>query len=228
MLRSMARPIQRLVELSEEQWGLVTRRQAERLGVGWTSLSRLVDTGLLERVDRGVYRVRGAAEPEHLGLRAAWLQLDPDRPAWERLDDPNVAVVSHLSAAALYGVGDLRDDVHEFTIPARRQSRRQDIRIHHGLVEGADRMVLRGLPATRAGRMIADLLADHVDPTAVAQIVDEVLTHVYDYPGAVAEKIAPFATRFGLRAGDGIALLDHLLRLSGNRQRAALLDEARA
>lgn len=223
----MARPRQRLTQVSEEQWGLVTRRQAERLGVGWTSLSRLVDTGQLERVDRGVYRMRGATEPDHLALRAAWLQLDPDAPAWERLDDQNVAVVSHSSAAALYGVGDLRADVHEFTIPVRHQSRRSDIRIHRGVVQGSDRMLLRGLPVTRAGRMIADLLADHVDPIAIAEIVDEVLTHVYDYPSTVAEKIAPFAARFGLRAGDGVGVLDHMLMLSGNSQRAALLEEAR-
>ena len=224
----MPRPGQRLSELSEEQWGLITRRQAETLGVGWTSLSRLVESGVLERVDRGVYRVRGAAEPDHTALRAAWLQLDPDTPAWERLDDPNGAVVSHSSAAALYGVGDLRADVHEFTVPVRRQSRRKDIRIHRGTVEGSDRLLLRGLPVTRAGRMIADLLTDHVDPSAVAQVMDEVLTHVYDYAGSVADKIAPFAARFGLRAGDGIALLDHMLRLSGNAQRERLLEEARA
>lgn len=228
ILGSMSRPIQRLAELSEEQWGLVTRRQAQRLGVGWTSLSRLVDAGLLERVDRAVYRIRGAVAPEHLALRAAWLQLEPDKPAWDRLDDPNVAFVSHSSAAALYSVGDLRAGVHEFTIPLRRQSRRPDIRIHRGTVEEPDRLVLQGLPATRAGRMIADLLADHVDPTAVAQIVDEVLTHVYDYPGTVAQKIAPFAARFGLRAGDGIGLLDHMLRLAGSPRREVLLEEARA
>jgi len=220
--------MQRVAELSEEQWGLVTRRQTQRLGVGWTSLSRLVDAGLLERVDRGVYRIRGAFAPDHLALRATWLQFEPDTPAWERFDDPNVAVVSHSSAAALYGVGDLRADVHEFTVPVRRQSRRPDIRIHRGTVEDSDRLVLHGLPATRAGRMIADLLADHVDPTAVAQIIDEVLTHVYDYPGMVADKVAPFAARFGLRAGDGVGLLDHMLRLAGSPRREVLLEEARA
>ena len=171
--------------------------------------------------------MRGATEPDHLALRAAWLQLDPDVPAWKRLDDPNVAVVSHSSAAALYGVGDLRADVHEFTIPVRRQSRRPDIRIHRGVVQGADQVLLRGLPVTRAGRMIADLLADHVDPIAIAQIVDEVLTHAYDYPSTVAEKMAPTAARFGLRAGDGVGVLDHMLRLSGNANREVLLEGAR-
>jgi predicted transcriptional regulator of viral defense system len=115
--------MQRLIEVAEDQWGLVTKRQAERVGVGWTSLSRLAHAGLLERVDRGVYRVRGAMEPDHLGLRAAWLQLDPETSAWKRFDDPTVALVSHSSAAALYGVGDLRADVHDFPIPVRRPSR---------------------------------------------------------------------------------------------------------
>ncbi len=220
--------MQRLAELAEEQWGLVTRRQTEQVGVGWTTLTRLVDAGLMERVDRGVYRIRGAAAPEHQALRAAWLQLDPERRAWERFDDPNVAVVSHSSAAALYGVGDLRADVHEFTIPVRRQSRRRDVRLHRGTVEDQDRLVLHGLPATRAGRTVADLLADHVDPTAVAQIIDEVLTYVHESPSTVAEKIAPFAGRFGLHAGDSVGLLDHMLRLAGSPRREVLLEEARA
>lgn len=220
--------MQRLIDVAEDQWGLITKRQAERAGVGWTSLSRMAETGLLERVARGVYRIRGAVEPEHLALRAAWLQLDPDTPAWKRLEDPTVALVSHSSAAALYEVGDLRADVHEFTAPVRRQSRRSDVRIHRGVVGEVDRLVLHGLPATRAGRMVADLLADHVDPTAVAGIIDEVLMHVHDHPGVVAEKIAPYASRFGLPPGDGKALLDYLLRLAGSPRREALLQEAQA
>ena len=161
-----------------------------------------------------------------MALRAAWLSLDPGTPAWKRLDDPHVALVSHASAADLYGVGELRADVHEFTVPVRRQSRREDIRIHRGRIDQSDRLVLHGLPATRAGRMVADLLADHVDPTAVAHIIDGILRHLYDSPGVVAEKISPFARRFGLKDGDGLSLLDHMLRLAGSNQRAALMEEA--
>ncbi len=215
------------MDLAEGQWGLVTRRQAERKGVGWTSLSRLVETGLLERVDRAVYRVRGAAEPDNLALRAAWLQLDPDRPAWERLDDPQGAIVSHVSAAALYGVGDLRPAVHEFATPIRKQTRRPDIRFHRGTVGAPDRLILHGLPTTRAGRMIADLLADHAEPMAVGEIADAVLTHVYDYPSTVAEKLRPFAARFGLEHDDGFAVLDHLLSLAGSARRDQILQEGK-
>jgi len=212
----MSRPTQRLSEIAEGQWGMVTRRQAQEAGVGNTSMSRLAGDGRLERVAHGVYRIRGAGEPDHLGLRAAWLQLAPERPAWARLDDLDDAVVSHASAASLHRVGDLRADVHEFTLPSRRQTRRRDVRLHRGKVPAADRIVLSGLPVTRAARMIADLLADHVEPGVVGRIAAEVLGGGLEGAADVAKGLAPHAGRFGLPRGDGQAALDHLLALAGS------------
>jgi hypothetical protein len=150
---------------------------------------------------------------------AAWLQLVPGRPAWERLDDRDLAVVSHASAASLYGVGDLRADVHEFTLPGRRQTRRADVRIHRGRIANEQRLLLRGLPVTRAGRMIGDMLDDHVDPDSVAQITVEVLDGTLDHPGVVAECLGPYAGRFGFGRGDGAALLEDLLLRTGQGER---------
>ena len=219
--------MQRIRDLAEGQWGLLTVRQATRARVSWRSIGRLVDSGLLERVAHGVYRIRGSVEPDHLGLRSAWLQLDPDRPAWERLDDPDVAVVSHTSAAALYGVGDLRADVHEFTIPHRRQTRRSDVRFHRGRVPENRRILLQGLPTTRAGWMVGDLLADNIDPDSVAQIAVEVIDQVYDYPRVLAESLDPHASKFGFRNGDGVALLDDLLRRAKYKERERTVAMAR-
>jgi hypothetical protein len=222
----MPSPLARIRDLAEGQWGLVTLQQARAAGVAWRSVTRLVEAGLLERVAHGVYRVRGAAQADHLDLRAAWLQLDPAHPAWQRLDDPDVAVVSHASAASLYGVGDLRADVHEFTIPERRQTRRPDVRIHRGSVPQDRRILLGGLPTTRAGWMIGQLLADHVDADAVAEITREVLERALDYRAVVAQSVGPYAGRFGLERGDGIGLLDELLRRAGAPNRQALIAEA--
>ncbi|MEX1277722.1 MAG: type IV toxin-antitoxin system AbiEi family antitoxin domain-containing protein, partial [Chloroflexota bacterium] len=199
----MPSPLTRIRDLAEGQWSLVTLQQARAAGVAWRSLTRLVDAGLLERVAHGVYRVRGTAEPDHIDLRASWLQLDPAEPAWQRLDVPDVAVVSHTSAASLYGVGVLRADVHEYTLPQRRQTRRPDVRIHRGRVPPERRILLSGLPTTRAGWMVGQLLGDHVDPDAVAQITREVLDRALDYPSEVANAVAPYAQRFGLERGDG-------------------------
>jgi hypothetical protein len=206
---------------------LVTRRQAQRAGLAWSSLAQLVKDRRLERVAHGVYRVRGGGEPDHLALRAAWLQLDPDKFAWERFSDPDVAVVSHASSAAMYDVGDLRADVHEFTLPRRRQTRRSDVRLHYGRMPPERWIILRGLPVLRAGWMIGELLADHVEPSTVAEITAEVLDHVYDYPQVVAESLGPYASRFGLPRGDGVALLDHFLGLVDYRDRGEMLEMAR-
>lgn len=213
----MVSAVSRLSDLAEGQWGLVTRAQVQQLGVAWSTLSKLAGTdGSLERVAHGVYRLRGSADPGHLSLRAAWLQLDPTTPAWERLDRPNLAVVSHASAAALYDVGALRADVHEFTLPIRRQTRRRDLRLHRGQVPDHDWVVLHGLPTTRASRMVADLLAEHHEPEAVAQVAREALERSYDDPSTVADTLSPYAARFNLRRGDGAALLDLLLEISGS------------
>lgn len=226
ILRSMASPISRLQNIAEGQWGLVTLQQARAAGLAWPSLARQVEVGLLDRVAHGVYRLRGAPEPDHLALRAAWLQLDSGPPAWQRLDDPEVAVVSHASAAAMYGVGDLRADVHEFTLPMRRQTRRLDVRIHRGRIPDDRRVILGGLPVTRAAWIISQLLEDRVDPDAVAQITSEVLDRSLDYPSVVADVLSPYSARFGLPPTDGLRLLGQFLLRAGNPDRERLLAEA--
>lgn len=111
--------------MAQDQWGLFTRQQAMQLGLAWSTLARMTRHGTVERYGHGVYRLHGAPEAGHLALRAAWPELSPAAPAWERTVD--VGVVSHRSAAAVYGLGDLPDDVHEFTLPIRRQTRRRDV-----------------------------------------------------------------------------------------------------
>ncbi len=108
----------------------LTRRQAEGAGVSGI-LQRLAKAGILDRVAHGVYRLTGAPPPDYLDSRAAWLQLAPEVPAWERI--PEQGVLSHRSAAALHGLGRLPADRHQFPLPERRP-RRSDIRFHHRAV----------------------------------------------------------------------------------------------
>jgi hypothetical protein len=218
--------LHKLADLAEDQWGLVTRRQAADAGIPPATLNRLAsDSSVLKRVARGVYRMPGTPEPDHEALRAAWLQLAPGTPAWDR--DRNDGVVSHRSAASMYGLGDLAEDRHEFTIPHRRQSRRPDVRLHRGTVDDAEWLVLRGLPVTRPSRIASDLFYDNADPTAVAHIVSDAMRGVYDYPGPIARALAPHAARFGFRRSDGLAMLDWLTDLVGDPERDFWLSVAR-
>jgi hypothetical protein len=212
--------------MAEEQWGLVTRQQAVKVaGVAPATFTRLASDGsILERVAHGIYHLTGAPLPDHLDLRAAWLQLAPDTPAWDR--QPDQGIVSHRSAAALYGIGHLPADGHDFTLPKRRQSRRADVRLHQRRLEDREWIDLRGLPVTRPSRIASDLLDDHEDPEAVAHLIADAIRSVHDYPGTFAAALAPHAARFGLRQGDGLGLLRWLLDLVGDPESPRWMDEA--
>ena len=215
----------RIAGLAEEQWGLVTRRQLELAEIPATTLERLTaPNSRLERVAYGVYRLVGSPTPDHMELRAAWLQLAPDVPAWKRT--PAEGVVSHRSAAALYGIGHLPADRREFTLARRKQSRRRDVRLHQRPLADGEWIQLRGLPTSRPARIASDLLYDHEDPGAVAQIIADAIRSVFDYPGAFAVGLAPHAGRFGLRRDDGLALLRWLLELVGDENTEKWMQEA--
>ncbi len=220
------RTLGRLSALAEDQWGLVTRRQAELSGVSPATLQRLASATVIERVAHGIYHLAGAPVPDHLDLRAAWLQLAPETPAWRRT--PEQGIVSHRSATALYGIGHLPADRHEFTLPVRRQSRRPDVRLHRRPLESLRWITLRGLPTTRPSCIAPDLLADREDPEAVAIVVADAIREAYDSPGTFADTLAPYAERYGLERGDGIALLGWLLALVGDPEAERWMDEARA
>lgn len=213
-----------LTDLAEEQWGLFTRRQAEATGMAWSTLARHASAGAtIERVAHGVYRLRGGPPPEHLELRAAWLQLSPDTPVWERSSAEGV--VSHRSAATLYGLGHLPADSHQFTLPERRQSRRPDLRLHRGRLSDTDWTSLDGLPVTRPRRIVSDLMSTREDPGAVGHIAADALRAGYDDPASVAHALSGHAGRFGLRRGDGPALLHWLLDLAAAPEREHRLDQ---
>ena len=138
--------LERIGSLASDQWGLITRRQAEQSGLSPATVARLSMTGgILKRVTHGVYLMAGAPVPEDLALRAAWLQLAPEVPVWERTAKDGV--VSHRSAASLYRVGDLSADRHEFTLPERRQTRRRDVRLHTRPLSKSEWIALRRLPS---------------------------------------------------------------------------------
>lgn len=165
-----------LSPLAAGQWGMVTAAQARELRVSRVDLNRLVRDGSLERVETAarVYRLTGSPpDPDLDDLRAAWLQLGEGSATAGRLREPD-AVVSHRSAAAVLDLGDLLADVHEFYSPVRRRLRRPDVRIRAGLPAGEWR-VMRGLPVTTAARLVYDLLAERVDESAIARIVQDAL-----------------------------------------------------
>jgi len=163
-----------LSPVASDQWGMLTAAQARRLGVSRVDLNRLVQDGTVEPVPGAarVYRLTGVPDnPDQDPVRAAWLQLGKGRLWEERVRDVD-AVVSHRSAAHVRGLGDLIPRVHEFYVPTRVRLRRTDLRLRvRPTFERSDWNVSAGLPVSTIEKIVADLLADHQDESAVAQII---------------------------------------------------------
>jgi len=163
-----------LSPVASGQWGMLTAAHARRLGVSRVDLNRLVKDGTLEPVPGAarVYRLTGVPEdPDQDSVRAAWLQLGKGRLWEERVRDVD-AVVSHRSAAHVRSLGDLIPRVHEFYVPTRVRLRRTDLRLRvRPTLARGDWDMSSGLPVCTIEKIVADLLADHEDESAVAQVV---------------------------------------------------------
>ena len=132
------------------------------------------------RVAHGVYLVGGAPTADHLDLRAAWLQLAPQVPAWERTADQGV--VSHRSAAAIYGIGGLCPDRHEFLVPGAPAVPPPRCRCFEwGGRRARSWWGLGGLLVTRPARIASDLLVARADPEEVGQVIAGALQGALEY-----------------------------------------------
>lgn len=175
----------------------------------------LAAKGDLRRLTHGVYRLTGTPPGPHDDLRAAWIALDPKLTAAERIAAGPTEVVSHRSAAAFHELGDLDADVLEFTASVRRQTRRNDVRIHRGTLNDDDWTLANGLPVTTLVRTIKDLAHDHVDLGYLAGVVRDALVQRGLAVGQVVTALGPYALAYGVEAGDGSRLVDILLQEAG-------------
>jgi hypothetical protein len=152
---SLAPKIYRLAEL---QNGHVTRRQLLTIGLGRSGIQHLIDEGLLVRAHAGVYSIayrrRRPLERAHAAVLACG----------------GGSVLSHASAAALYGLCPWPQDP-EVIAPDRR--RRAGIRAHRSQTLTRDQVSRRyGMPVTTAGRAILDISGRLTDVQLVQIIGD--------------------------------------------------------
>jgi very-short-patch-repair endonuclease len=128
------------------QQSLITTSQAEEAGVHRKRCQRLVDRGLWERLDTGVYGPVGVPMTWR-----RWLMLG-------LLLAPSGSLGSHRSCAALLGVGGITNPKPEITIPRGSSLRRPWLVVHESTdLELADRRRVDGIPITGPRRLAMDL-----------------------------------------------------------------------
>ena len=108
-----------LAEIAAGQHGIVTAAQLKDLGFARSTIAKRVQTGRLHRLHQGVYAVAHDSPNDHGRWMAAVLACGDG------------AVLSHGSAAALWGFLRSEPGPVDVSLPSRTGRRRQDgIRIH--------------------------------------------------------------------------------------------------
>lgn len=137
-----------IAERSRTQLGLLHRDQVLRLGGTPHQLRHLLDVGALERIEPSVLRMTGAPVTWEQLLLAGLLGLGPD------------AVVSHVAAAALWGLDGVRPGAVEFTVPRANRNRISVGIVHSSLLlDPIDLSRTGRYPVTTPARTIIDAAA---------------------------------------------------------------------
>lgn len=152
----------RLARLARRQYGVVSRAQFVRLGIGPTGIEARVRSGRLQRIYRGVYAVGHSA----LRLEGHWLAAV--------IACGSGAVLSHQSAAALWEIRPSGANTVDVTVRTRGgRARRAGLRVHRSSrLASAELTVRDGIPVTTVARTLLDL-ADVLPGQALKRAIDE-------------------------------------------------------
>lgn len=168
----------------------VLRRDLVAAGVGDDELRRLRASGRLVRLRRGAYVGAddlGRVERHRQTVRAAVRTLSPD------------AVFSHVSAAAMHGIGLWRVPLDRVEVTRNRRSGARtapSARVHAATLAADEITVVDGVPVTTVPRTVVDLA--RALPFVVAVAVTDAALHA----GAVtADELAAAVARSARRPG---------------------------
>jgi predicted transcriptional regulator of viral defense system len=227
--------IDRLIAaLAERQDGVVSRIQLLALDVGEGAIKLRLRTGRLHQLHVGVYAVGHRVMSERGRLRAALLACGPG------------AVVSHRSAARLWGLRWAHPARPEIIVSGRSHRRRPGVAIHRPrVIRAEDVTSIAGFPTTTPARTLFDLahdaprreLADALEQADVRRLLDlrpldaliarhPATARARALSGALQTHRPDVATESKLesrfrdlchRAGIAAALVDHWMQLPDGR-----------
>jgi very-short-patch-repair endonuclease len=164
---------------------VVSRAQLLELGLGAGAIDHRVARGGLHVVHRGAYAVGHAVLSREGAWMAAVLAAGPG------------AVLSHRSAAALWGIRDTARARVEVTVP--RVCRRPGIDAHRAALATDEVTIETGIPVTTPARTLLDL-AEVLDPHRLERAVHETEFRRLTSPLSLAALLARHQGRRGTAA----------------------------
>ena len=151
----------RLFHLAAQQGGHFTAAQARRIGYSYQAQAHHVAAGNWYRLDRGLFRLAEWVPELHDDL-ARWTLWSKDR-----------AVISHETALAVHGIGELESPRVHLTVPPRFSMRDDAVVIHHGDLPATDVEQRAGFRTTTVARSLIDVAAAGVDEDQLARSIRE-------------------------------------------------------
>jgi Transcriptional regulator, AbiEi antitoxin/Protein of unknown function (DUF559) len=134
-----------MAAIAERQHGVVSHFQLRRLGFSASAIRRLVASGRLHVLHRGVYAVGHRALPANGSTMAAALAGGPG------------ALVAHRSAAAVRGLLHDSRPVVDILVAGSRRDRRGMVFHESRLIHPDDRSEVDGIPVTSVARTLLDI-----------------------------------------------------------------------
>lgn len=197
-----------IARLAERQYGVVSRRQLLDLGLSRHAIAHRIEAGRLYRLHSGVYAVGHRSVPKE----GRWMA--------GVLAGGEGAVLSHRSAAALWGWRAATPNRAEITSP--HSTRSSQTLLRHCADLPRDEMTVRhGIPVTTVSRTLLDLAAV-VSTTEFERAVREAeFLRLPDRP-PLAELLDRHPRRPGTRAVR--ITLERLSRLAPGASRSSLED----
>ncbi len=186
-----------IAEVADMQHGVVTLDQLRSAGLSDSAVRKRAQAGRLHRVHRGVYAVGRSLLTEKGRWMAAVLACGPG------------AVLSHRSAAALWGLRqDWRRSI-DVTAPGRRGRVPAGIVAHRdGTLRAQDRTTVNGIPCASVARTLLDLAAGVSGNELRREIGEAEVLKIFDL-AAMREVIECSPGRRGVaRLRMGVAELD--------------------
>lgn len=146
--------------MAAEQHGVIARWQLLELGINDQGIQHRLSRGRLHRVGRGVYAI-GRPELTREGMWMAAVLVCGPR-----------TVLSHHSAAALWGIGTEGDQI-DVSVPASSSGNPPRVRVHRRTrLEGEEVDRHRRVPVTGIVRTLVDLAID-LQPARLERAISE-------------------------------------------------------
>jgi predicted transcriptional regulator of viral defense system len=158
-------------QIAIRQNGVVTLEQLEGLGLTGRAIVKRAAAGRLHRVHQTVYSLTPGVMTERGKFMAAVLACGPD------------AVLSHRSAAYLWGLVDTWEEPIDVTAPNRRGRSPDGVAAHRdGSLQPIDKTTLYGIPCTSVARTLLDFTGAVRDWEARKAVAQAEVLQILDKP----------------------------------------------